>query len=192
MALKQWHERYEVVTSSRNSNNDTGTFRNSDISSFEIQTEDMDNPAYRALVVTWLMAEICPWRSTYMHFWCAQLPYLYVEIYYHPSAWNTLIVIVTYLQYHLYHSCTYTSFRVQERPWSFFSRVFVYCSVSSFKALISLSSWEFSSMIWAVCNAISMSPAFWRTAAVLLKRSVFVLAFFLPLCTRWLWWCRWL
>ena len=32
-----------------NSDSDTGTFRNSDISSFEIQTGDMDNPPYRAL-----------------------------------------------------------------------------------------------------------------------------------------------
>ena len=28
---------------------DTGTFRNSNIPSFEIQTEDMDNPSYGAL-----------------------------------------------------------------------------------------------------------------------------------------------
>ena len=32
-----------------NSDNDTGTFQNSDIPSFEIQTKDMDNPPYRAL-----------------------------------------------------------------------------------------------------------------------------------------------
>ena len=37
--------------SCRNSDNDTGTFGNSDIPSFEIQTEDMDNPPYRALFV---------------------------------------------------------------------------------------------------------------------------------------------
>ena len=36
--------------SCRNSDNDTGTFQNSDIPSFEIQTEDMDNPPYRALL----------------------------------------------------------------------------------------------------------------------------------------------
>ena len=32
------------LMSCRNSDSDTGTFRNSDIPSFEIQTEDMDNP----------------------------------------------------------------------------------------------------------------------------------------------------
>ena len=36
------------LTSYRKSN-DTGTFRNSDIPSFEIQTENVDNPPYRAL-----------------------------------------------------------------------------------------------------------------------------------------------
>ena len=34
--------------SCRNSDNDTGTFRDSDISSFEIQTRDMDNHPYGA------------------------------------------------------------------------------------------------------------------------------------------------
>ena len=33
------------------SDNDAGTFRNSDIPSFEMQTEDMDNPPYRALFI---------------------------------------------------------------------------------------------------------------------------------------------
>ena len=32
------------LMSCRNCDNDTGTFRNSDIPSFEIQTEDIDNP----------------------------------------------------------------------------------------------------------------------------------------------------
>ena len=38
--------------------NDTGTFRNSDILSFEIQTEDMDNPPYRALLEVSKMAGV--------------------------------------------------------------------------------------------------------------------------------------
>ena len=45
----------ERLMSCRNSDNDTGTFRNSDIPSFEIQTKDMDNPPYRALLVSTLM-----------------------------------------------------------------------------------------------------------------------------------------
>ena len=41
--------------SCRNCDNDTGTFQHSDIPSFEIQTEDMDNRPYRALLVSgWL------------------------------------------------------------------------------------------------------------------------------------------
>ena len=39
------------LMSCQNSDNDTGTFRNSDIPSFEIQMEDIDNPPYRALFV---------------------------------------------------------------------------------------------------------------------------------------------
>ena len=46
-ALKQRHESYEMATewlmSCRNSDNDTGTVRNRDITSFAIQTEYMDN-----------------------------------------------------------------------------------------------------------------------------------------------------
>ena len=43
------------LTSCRNSNNDTGPFQNSDIPSFDIQTEDMDNPSCRTLfyIVLW-------------------------------------------------------------------------------------------------------------------------------------------
>ena len=37
--------------SCQNSDNDTGTFWNSNIQSFEIQTEDTDNPPYRALIL---------------------------------------------------------------------------------------------------------------------------------------------
>ena len=45
----------------RNSDNDTGTSRNSDIPSFEIQTEDMDNPPYRALQRTLKMIPKWKW-----------------------------------------------------------------------------------------------------------------------------------
>ena len=54
MALKQQHESYMAENGlmfCQNSDNDTGTFRNTDIPSFEIQTKDLDNPPYRALLL---------------------------------------------------------------------------------------------------------------------------------------------
>ena len=48
--------------SCRNSINDTGTFQNSHMPSFEIQIEDMDNPPYRALVVL-SRAQLCVARN---------------------------------------------------------------------------------------------------------------------------------
>ena len=40
------------LMSCQNSDNDTGTFWNSYVPSFEIQTEDINNPPYRALIVS--------------------------------------------------------------------------------------------------------------------------------------------
>ena len=45
--------------SCRNSDN-MGTFQNSDVPSFEIQTEDMGNPPYRALCIFWPFSFVWP------------------------------------------------------------------------------------------------------------------------------------
>ena len=84
-ATKWW------LTSCRNSDN-MGTFRNSDIPSFEIQMEDMDNPPYRALENSW-----CPYPETgsgllyasSTHPWCSGEGQLTSR--YHPCPTQTQI-----------------------------------------------------------------------------------------------------
>ena len=57
--LELWNSDKHLM-SCQNSNNGMGTFRNSNIPSFEIQMEDMDNSPYRALLNWWMNAHSLP------------------------------------------------------------------------------------------------------------------------------------